>query len=344
MAKKKLFIQIPCFNEEKTLPSVIADLPDSIEGIDEIYTLVIDDGSTDKTVAVAKEIGVDFIVQNHRNLGLAKSFSKGIEACLYLGADIIVNTDGDNQYCGADIPELVKPLLMNRTDIVVGCRNITSHKEFSWLKKSLQLLGSKVVRLLSKTDVPDVTSGFRAISKEAGIRCYYMNGFSYTVEMLIQAGRTNLTIDSVPIRTNPKTRESRLFKSMPDFILKQLQIMITLYIFYRPFKLFGILSAISMGVSILLSSRIFYHLWFLNSELAKFKTGTGILLMVTAVVTILFLIAGVLASVLSGLRFLAIDIRSRIREIEINLNHKPLNCKIITAKKMFQWQKTRLKT
>ncbi|MFH1716071.1 MAG: glycosyltransferase family 2 protein [Planctomycetota bacterium] len=183
----KLFIQIPCFNEEETLPLVVSDLPRKIEGIDEIYTLIIDDGSTDNTVEVAKRLGIDYVVKNGRNLGLAASYGRGIEACLFLGADIIVNTDGDNQYQGADIDKLVKPILDKHCDIVVGCRNINEQSEFPWIKKVLQRLGSRVVRHLSKADadVPDAPSGFRAVSRMAAIRLSVMNGFSYTIEMLI---------------------------------------------------------------------------------------------------------------------------------------------------------------
>lgn len=335
----KLFIQIPCLNEERTLPSVIADLPRKIEGIDEIYTLVIDDGSTDKTVEVAKRLGVDYIVRNGRNLGLAKSFSKGLEASLFLGADIIVNTDGDNQYKGADIAKLVKPILERHCDVVVGCRDIDKQGEFSWIKKILERLGSNVVRRLSGTNVPDTTSGFRAISRMAAIRFSIMSSFSYTLEMLIQAGRTGLKLDWVPIRTNPKSRDSRLFRSNVSFIFQQLKTLLIVYIFYCPMRFFNWLASVSFVVSVLMALRIIYFLWLADPTQLKFKTGSGILLLFSSIATVLFFITGLLSSILSGLRFLVIDIRSRTRNIELRQNIIPSDLHIITAPEFFKWAK-----
>jgi len=337
--KKKLFIQIPCYNEEKTLPSVVADLPRSIEGIDQIYTLVIDDGSTDLTFKVAQDIGIDYIIRNHRNLGLAKSFEKGIDASLFLGADIIVNTDGDNQYRGNDICSIIKPILENQTDVVIGCRNIDDQAEFSWVKKILQKFGSKVVRLISGTNVPDTTSGFRAMNRKSAIRCSYMSDFSYTLEMLIQASRTGLKVDWKPIKTNAILRESRLFKSIPDFIFKQLKTIFIVYLFYRPMHFFGILSSVFFVLSILLSFRIIYFLWFLDPGFARLKTGSSILLIFSSIVAVFFLVAGLLGSVLSGLRFLLIDIRSRVRNYEIQQNLPLTDIDIVTTHEFFSWSK-----
>jgi glycosyltransferase involved in cell wall biosynthesis len=333
----KLFIQIPCFNEEKTLPDVIADLPVRIEGVDEIYTLVIDDGSNDRTIDTARKIGVDYIVRNHRNIGLARTFQRGLEACLHLGADIIVNTDGDNQYRGQDIHKLVRPIVEKRVDVSVGCRNIDANPEFSWLKKKLHKIGSRTVRFLSGLEIPDATSGFRAVSREAAVRFAFMSRFSYTLEMLIQAGSSGLKVDCVPVGMNPRSRDSRLFKSIPQFILRQLKIMITIFIFYRPMYFFGLISLAFFAVSLFLGSRIAYYLWFSDPELMKFKSGSGTLLLITSVFSVVFLIAGLLGSVLSGLRFLCSDVRTRLRSYELQQEIRPLDIEIIPSPKFFRW-------
>jgi glycosyltransferase involved in cell wall biosynthesis len=316
----KLFIQIPCFNEEKTLPSVISNIPSKIEGIDEIYTLVIDDGSTDNTVEVAKQLGVDYVVRNRRNLGLAESYIRGLDACLCLGADIVVNTDGDNQYACSDIEKLVKPILEKQADIVIGCRNIDDHKEFSRIKKYLQKLGSKVVSCISGTNIPDVTSGFRAINRKAAINISIMNKYTYTVDTLIQAGRTGMKIESVPIKTNPSLRESRLFKSIPEFIIQQIIIMVKVFIFYCPMRFFLCLASVSFVLTVLNALRILYYLFFAGTEDMKFKEGSGVLLLFSAFVTVLFVVAGLFGLVLSGFRLLVLDIRNRIRDMEIQQN------------------------
>ena len=210
----KLIIQIPCYNEEKTLKQTIADLPKKIDGIDTIEYLIVDDGSTDKTVEVAKELGVHHIVSFKQNKGLAFGFVAGMDECLHLGADIIVNTDADNQYYGGDIPKLVLPILENRADIVIGERPISEIEHFSKKKKRFQKIGSWVVRVASKSNVPDAPSGFRAYSREAALRINVVNEYTYTLETIIQAGRNKMAMVSVPIRTNAETRKSRLFKSM----------------------------------------------------------------------------------------------------------------------------------
>jgi len=234
----KLIVQIPCYNEENTLPETIADIPRQIDGIDQVELLIIDDGSTDKTVEVAKELGVEHIIINKKNLGLARTFRKGLEECLKRGADIIVNTDGDKQYYGGDIPKLVEPIVQDKADIVVGDRQTSTIPHFSFFKKLLQKLGSATVRRLSGTDVPDTVSGFRAFSREAAIRINIVSPFSYTIETIIQAGKKHMAIASVPIRTNTKTRESRLFKSIPNFIGRQLSSMIRMYLMYQPLRFF----------------------------------------------------------------------------------------------------------
>lgn len=320
MSGKNLFIQIPCLNEEKTLTAVISDLPRKIEGVERIYTLVIDDGSADGTFLKAKELGVDFIVRNHRNMGLAKSFSKGLDACLYLGADIIVNTDGDHQYRGDDIPRLIKPIIDNTADIVIGCRDNDHNTEFSWLKKILQKVGSCVVRILSGTDVPDTTSGFRALSRSAAMRMSFMSDFSYTLEMLVQAGHTGLNVQWFPILTNRKLRESRLFKSIPAFLYQQIKTLIAAFLFYRPMQFFGTVSIVFFSISLLVGLRIAYFLWFIDPSFIRFKSGSSLIFLFTSGAGILFLIAGLIGAVLSGLRFLAIDIRNRIRNDELSRN------------------------
>jgi glycosyltransferase involved in cell wall biosynthesis len=234
----KLIVQIPCLNEEQTLPQTVADIPRRIPGVDEIEIIIIDDGSTDRTVAVARELGVDHIVRHRNRKGLARAFRTGIDSCLRRGADIIVNTDGDNQYWGGDIPKLIAPILEGRADIVIGDRQTHTIPHFSIFKKILQRLGSRLIRRLSNTTVPDAVSGFRAMSRDAALHLNIVSPFSYTIEMLIQAGRKYMSVESVPIRTNPKTRDSRLFQSIPKFLERSLTTMVRMYSMYRPLKVF----------------------------------------------------------------------------------------------------------
>lgn len=234
----KLIVQIPCFNEETTLPAVIADIPRHIEGIDSVEILIIDDGSTDRTAEIACRCGADHVIHHTRNQGLARTFRTGIDACLRLGADIIVNTDGDNQYCGRDIPQLCGPILEGRAEIVIGDRQTDRIEHFSPLKKMLQRLGSSIVRRLSTTEVPDVVSGFRAISREAAIQLNIVSPFSYTIEMVIQAGKRHMAIASVPVATNPVTRKSRLYRSVTQFIREQVTTIVRMYAMYQPLKVF----------------------------------------------------------------------------------------------------------
>ena len=257
----KLIVQIPCFNEESTLAETVADIPRNIEGIDEVEVLIIDDGSTDRTIEVARECGVDHIVVNTSNQGLARTFSKGIDACLKHGADIIVNTDGDNQYAGKDIPKLVAPILDGKADLVIGDRSPHKSMEFSWLKRKLQYLGSWVVRRLSGAWVPDAVSGFRAFSREAALRLTVLSAFSYTIETVIQAGRKNMTVASVPIDTNPKTRESRLARSIPDFIQRSVITMVRVYTMYKPLRVFLFVGSLLVFLGLIPIMRfIFFYL------------------------------------------------------------------------------------
>ncbi len=254
----KLIVQIPCFNEEETLPATVADIPRRIDGIDVVEILIIDDGSSDKTTEVASQIGVDHIVENAHNLGLARSFARGLEECLKRGADIVVNTDGDNQYCGADIAKLVQPILKGEAELVVGDRNTQRVEHFSPIKKLLQNLGSRVVRNLSGVNVDDAVSGFRAISREAALRINIVSSFSYTTEMLIQAGKKQISVVAVPVKTNKKTRESRLFRNIPQFITQQLATMLRMYVMYRPLRFFFALGAVLTLIGMLPVLRFMY--------------------------------------------------------------------------------------
>jgi glycosyltransferase involved in cell wall biosynthesis len=240
----KLVIQIPCLNEEEQLPATLADLPREVPGFDSVEWLLIDDGSTDRTIEVGRAHGVDHVVRLPRNRGLANAFQVGLDASLKLGADVIVNTDADNQYDAADIPTLVEPIVEGNADIVVGSRDVRNHEEFSSLKIRLQLVGSWTVRKASGTDVPDATSGFRAYSREAAIGLTVVNQYTYTIESLIQAGRMNAAITSVPIRTNPKVRDSRLFASMFGYIGRNGLVIGRVFAAYEPLKFFGTLAVL----------------------------------------------------------------------------------------------------
>src|ERR1700754_4444362 len=234
----KLIIQIPCLNEEETLPVTLADLPRELDGFDAVEWLIIDDGSTDRTVEVARRSGVDHIVRLTNNKGLASGFQAGLDAALKLGADVIVNTDADNQYFGGDVAKLVAPILAGNADMVVGDRQVSTIEHFSPLKKSLQRLGSWVVRQASSTDVPDTTSGFRAYNREAALQMQVVSRFTYTLETIIQAGKLLVAVDHVAIRTNPQTRESRLFPSMGAYIRRNALSIFRIYSQYEPLKVF----------------------------------------------------------------------------------------------------------
>ena len=257
----KLIIQIPCYNEEKNLPDTLSDLPKTIPGVDRIETLVIDDGSQDSTVEVARRNGIDHILRLKNHQGLARAFSAGIDRSLELGADIIVNTDADNQYAGQDIPRLVQPVLEGKADLVVGARQIKAVPHFSWFKKKLLRWGSAVTRALSRTEVEDVVSGFRAFSREAAVRLTILSEYSYTIENLIQLGREKLKIVSVPIRTNPKSRESRLIKNVPHFVGQQAATVLRVYATYHALKVFLALGLLIILPGVLGFVRFLYYYW-----------------------------------------------------------------------------------
>lgn len=256
----KLIIQIPCYNEEETLEITLNDLPKQIDGIDEIEYLIINDGSKDKTVEIAKRWGVHHIINFHQNRGLAKGFMAGLDGCLRNGADIIVNTDADNQYCGEDIEKLVRPILKGEADMVIGARPIEETEHFSYLKKKLQRLGSLAVRIASRTTVEDAPSGFRAMTREVALRINVINDYTYTLETIVQAGRNKIAVKSVPIRTNPQLRSSRLFKGIWSYVKKSMVIIIRAYMTYEPLKCFTYLSILPLIIGLGIGIRFLYFI------------------------------------------------------------------------------------
>jgi glycosyltransferase involved in cell wall biosynthesis len=310
----KLIIQIPCFNEECTLAQTISALPRRIDGIDIIEILIIDDGSTDRTVEIAKNIGVDHIIKHTNNLGLARSFQAGLDACLARGADIIVNTDGDNQYVGADIPKLLQPIIDGKAEIVIGDRETHQIKHFSISKKFLQKLGSLVVRQLSETNIPDVVSGFRAISRDAALLLNITSQYSYTIDMIIQAGKKNIPIAHVPISTNPATRESRLANSTLSFVGQQLLSMIRMYAMYEPFRVFFYIGLILSGIGSLPIIRFLYFYFSGDGSGHIQSLILGGVLLVIGFVTFLF---GLLADLISFNRQLTEITLAKIKALEL---------------------------
>jgi glycosyltransferase involved in cell wall biosynthesis len=312
----KLIIQIPCLNEATTLPATLADLPKSVPGIDVIETLVIDDGSRDGTSDVARRCGVDHVVRMTRNKGLAAAFAAGIDASLKRGADFIVNTDADNQYGGHEIAKLLAPLLRGEADIVIGDRNIAELRHMSWRKRQLQRLGSWVVRQVSNTTVPDTTSGFRAYTREAALRMTIVSEFSYTLETIIQAGKKRMAIAHVPIETNPRTRESRLFDSIFSYIKRSSATIVRIYAMYEPLKVFTYLGIVLFSLGLLLSLRFLY---------AYFTGFTGggryvqslIISAVLMIVGFYTAMIGLVADLISANRKLLEDLVYRIRKLEI---------------------------
>ncbi|RJP90565.1 MAG: glycosyltransferase family 2 protein [Desulfobacteraceae bacterium] len=311
----KLIVQIPCFNEEHTLPQTLADIPRQIKGVETVEILIIDDGSTDRTVAVARELGVDHIVSHSRNRGLALTFMTGIEACLRLGADIIVNTDGDNQYCGADIPALVQPILDKKFDIVIGDRQTDTIDHFGPVKKKLQKTGSMLVRWLSQTKVPDAVSGFRAFSRDAAMQINIVSRYSYTIETVIQAGNKKLSIASIPVRTNPKTRDSRLIKSIPNFIFNQINTMVRMYAMFKPLKAFFIVGGLCILFGLIPSARfLFYYL----AGKGDGHIQSLIMAAVLFIVGFQVLVLGLLGDLISHNRKLIEETLLRVRRMELD--------------------------
>ena len=262
----KLIIQIPCFNEAETLAIALGALPREVEGFEKVEWLIINDGSTDETVRIAKECGVDHIVNFKYNQGLAKGFMAGIRECLRQGADVIVNTDADNQYEANDIPKLTKPILDHQAEYVIGTRPINQTEHFSPIKKVLQNLGSWVVRKASDSDIPDAPSGFRAISRECALQLNVYNNYTYTLETIIQAGQKNIALTSVPIRTNEDLRPSRLFSSIPQYVKKSVVTIIRIFVVYKPFRFFMTIAAILLSLGFILGLRFLYFYMTIDSS------------------------------------------------------------------------------
>lgn len=309
----KLIIQIPCFNEAETLEIALNDLPRHIEGIDVIEYLIINDGSKDKTVEVAKKWGVNYVVNFKQNKGLAKGFMAGLDACLRNGADIIVNTDADNQYVGEDIEKLVRPILNGEADIVIGERPIDQTEHFSPLKKKLQHFGSWVVRKASKTDIPDAPSGFRAYSREAALRMNVVNEYTYTLETIVQAGRERMAITSVPIRTNGELRPSRLFNSMMGYVKRSMITIIRAFLMYRPLTFFVSLGSIMGMIGVGIGIRFLYF-WFGGNGAGHIQSL--ILASMMIILGVMTIIVGLQGDIIAANRKLLEDIQYHVRKLD----------------------------
>jgi len=307
----KLIIQIPCLNEEQTLPETLKDLPKSLNGIDSIEVLIINDGSTDRTVEVAKEHGAQHILSLTNNKGLAKAFIYGINHALNLGADIIVNTDADNQYFGEDIAKLIQPILRKRADIVIGDRQVETIGHFSPIKILLQKLGSWTVRQLSGTTIPDATSGFRAYSKEAALQMNVISDFTYTIETIISAGKKNLAIEHTPVRTNKKLRESRLFPSIQVYLRRSLVTMLKVYSMYRPLRVFTIAGGTTFLVGFMIGCR---YLFFFFQGQTEGHIQSLILSSIMLIVGFQIIMMGIAAELIAVNRQLLEDIQLRIKK------------------------------
>lgn len=315
MAGTKLIIQVPCFNEEQHLAATLQELPRQVPGVDAVEILVVDDGSTDRTAEVARGNGADYILRFSNNRGLAHAFRAGIDAALHLGADIIVNTDGDNQYCAADIERLIIPVLLGKADMVVGDRDPANLQHFSGTKRLLQRYGSWVVRTLSGTDVPDTTSGFRALSREAALRLNVVSDFTYTLETIIQAGKKKFPVTHVPVRTNPERRSSQLFGSTWSYVKRSAATIVRIYAVYEPLKVFTYLGGGLILVGMLFGARFIYF----------YVTGHGgghlqsllltVLLIIVGFQTILI---GLVADLIGASRSLVEEILVRVRRLEMH--------------------------
>ncbi len=314
----KLIIQIPCYNEEKTLPQTLKDLPRAIPGVDKIEVLVIDDGSTDGTVKVAQEMGVDHILKLPWHMGLARAFIAGLEEALRLGADIIVNTDADNQYPGKYIPLLIEPILRGEAEIVVGDREVTKVPHFSLFKRFLQSFGSKVVGMAAGMNIPDATSGFRAMSRQAALRTLVLSEYSYTLETLIQAGAQKIPVKYIPIETNPPSRPSRLMRSVMQYLAHSFSTILRIYTMYRPLKVFLLIGSLSISGGVLLGLRFLYF----------YFTGRGsghvqslILAAILSIVGFQICLIGLLADLVGFNRKLLEELVFKVRKLELEIQH-----------------------
>ena len=310
----RLIIQIPCHNEADYLEATVRDLPKEIPGIDEIEVLVIDDGSTDRTSEVARRLGIRRIVRFRNRKGLARAFMAGLDASLRAGADVIVNTDADNQYRGEDIPRLVAPILAGEADMVIGVRDVAHIPHFSALKRLLQRWGSWTVRKISGTDIPDCTSGFRAYNREAALRLNIVSQFTYTLESIIQAGKKNIAVTHVPVRTNPKVRESRLFSGIWEYLKRSTSTIVRIYAMYEPLKVFLYLGAVPVFAGLALFARFLYY------YIGTGGRGHMQSLIVAAVLTIVGFqvwLIGMVADIISANRRLVEDTLYRIRKLDL---------------------------
>ena len=312
----KLIIQIPCYNEAETLTIALNELPRHIDGIDRIEYLIINDGSKDDTVKVARAWGVNHIVNFRQNKGLARGFMAGVDACLRNGADIIVNTDADNQYCGKDIEKLVRPILNGEADIVIGERPINDIEHFSPLKKKLQHFGSYIVRKASRTEVSDAPSGFRAYTREAAMSINVINNYTYTLETIVQAGNSRMAIQSVPVRTNPELRQSRLFKSMFGYVKRSIVTILRSFMMYNPLQFFGIVGGVLFGAGFVLGVR--YLVLVAISGSASGHLQSLILMSVLLLMGVLTWVVGMLADITAANRKILEDIQYRVRKLDYN--------------------------
>ncbi len=310
----KLIIQIPCYNEEEQLPATLADLPRQIPGVEAIETLVIDDGSTDRTAEVAASLGVDHIVRFPQNLGLARAFAAGIDAALRLGADIIVNTDADNQYRGEDIARLIEPIMKGEADMVVGDRNPAALEHFSPAKRILQRLGSWVVRRLSGTAIPDTTSGFRALSREAALKMNVLSDFTYTLETIIEAGRKQIPLAHVRVRTNPQRRPSRLFSSVTRYVARSTATVVRIYALYQPLRVFTSVGLLLIAASFAIGVRFLYYYYTSGGagHIQSLILGAGL-----AIVGFQTILIGLLADLIARSRQLLEDALLRVKRLEL---------------------------
>ena len=310
----KLIVQVPCWNEEAVLPLTLADIPKQIAGVDEVEILVIDDGSIDRTVEVAQIAGVDHIVRLREHRGLAAAFAAGLDASLRLGADIIVNTDADNQYRGSDIERLIQPILAGQADMVVGDRQTDTIPHFSPLKKLLQRLGSWVVRQASGTRIPDATSGFRAYSREAALSLNVVSDYTYTLETIIQAGKKGIALAHVPITANEPTRESRLIRSVPDYLGRSASTILRIYTMYKPLRVFSIVGSVVLAASLALAGR---YLYFLFLGEGKGHIQSVVLAGVLLVLGVEVLLIGLVADLVSINRRLGEEVLLRVKKLEL---------------------------
>ena len=309
----KLVIQIPCYNEEQTIAETLSSIPQSIEGIDDVNIVVINDGSTDKSSEIAKTFGA-VVVDLKQNKGLANAFRAGLQKSLELGADIIVNTDADNQYCASDIDKLIKPILEDEADMVIGARDIVNIKEFSLVKKCLQKLGSAVLRLFSSTDVKDAPSGFRAFSKEAALKLNIFDNYTYTMETIIQASAKGLRIKSVPISVNETKRKSKLVKNIPSYVIKSTKTILRMFIVYRPFRFFVSMASVFGVLGLFLALRFIY--FYINGS-GNGHVQSLIFSAIFLISSVQLIIVAVIGDLLSINRKLLEDIQTRIKRIEL---------------------------